>query len=968
MSNYNKSFNFRNGVQVDEDDLVVRSSLVGIGTTIPRSELDVYGDINVTGLVTSSNLYVSGIATFTDVRIGTGITIYGNAGIISATFYGDGSNLTNIPTSQWVSVDQGIYASNNVGIATTSPSSTLQIGGRVENGDNGVGITSTGNIYASGIVTASSYVGSGANLTSLNASQITTGTISEDRLPENLNVTGIVTAATLQATQINNTGIATISDLKLGQTNISGVATVGFATVSAAYINNFTAGVATATSLTITGTISASTISGLQSITIPGTASAGLITASNAYVTGVTTTGSLVASSGNITNLTSTSSTAEYATATNLNVTGIATAATLSATQINSTGIATFSTASITGLNVGVTTSTNFNSGAVRIGYGLTNEIDTFFTDLLLDSAGGTVIVDDNLNVTGIATFENGLRANTSVLPDVDLGADLGSSTEYFKRAYVGEVNIGVAASNEITTRSNTLVLDSDAGTVQVDDNLVVTGTTYLTGITTVQDSIVPDVDQDAALGSASLRFSDAYVDNVRIGVGSDNEVSTGSGNLKLDSSSKLVEVADRFKVTGETYLVGVSTVETGLLPDNDKGAYLGSSSKSFSEAYIDEIRIGVGGTNVVDTREGNLVLNSQTSRVVVNNDLTVNQNTNLLGNLVVGDNDLYVNKTTNKIGIGTTVPSNDIEIVRTAALNVELVSETGAATVAIGQSLGIGNSSATISYSGKNLDISNKDTGNLSFNLHSGSSGISTGGFKWIYGQTNSELMTLTYDGKLGLGITNPTNDLHVVGTSTVTGNAWFGGNINVSGSINGSISLPNVFSGNVNANTGISTFVVVNVAQIGINTTSPIAAIDAQNSSGFFASVGIGTTAFTSTEILNVYGASLLDAVGFGTTALKTTAPFAEIQFYNRTIDLENSRINVKDNGSIGISTYEARSILDFGNVGGATTNPYMILPTITTATRTGLGETVEGAIIYNSTSKKFQGYTGTDWVDLN
>jgi len=90
MSNYNKSFNFRNGVQVDEDDLIVRGSLVGIGTTIPRSELDVYGDTNVTGLVTSSNLYVSGIATFTDVRIGAGITIYGNSGIISATFYGDG--------------------------------------------------------------------------------------------------------------------------------------------------------------------------------------------------------------------------------------------------------------------------------------------------------------------------------------------------------------------------------------------------------------------------------------------------------------------------------------------------------------------------------------------------------------------------------------------------------------------------------------------------------------------------------------------------------------------------------------------------------------------------------------------------------------------------------------------------------------------------------------------------------------
>jgi len=1002
MSNYNKSFNFRNGVQVDEDDLIVRGSLVGIGTTIPRSELDVYGDTNVTGLVTSSNLYVSGIATFTDVRIGAGITIYGNSGIISATFYGDGSNLRGIPTSQWIDINPGtgvtsIYSLGNVGIATTGPTNTLQIGGRVENGDSGVGISSSGNIYASGIVTASSFVGGGSGLTGLNASQITTGTITEDRLPENLNVTGILTAATLQATQINNTGIATISDLKLGQTNISGIATVGFATVSAAYINNFTAGVATATSLTVTGTISASNISGLQSITIPGTASAGLITASNAYVTGVTTTGSLVASSANITNLTATSSTTEYATATNLDVTGIATAASLNASQINSTGIATFSTASITGLNVGVTTSTNFNSGAVRIGYGLTNEIDTFFTDLLLDSAGGTVIVDDNLNVTGIATFENGLRVNTSALPDADLGADLGSSTEYFKRAYVGEVNIGVAASNEITTRSNTLVLDSDAGTVQVDDNLVVTGTTYLTGITTVQDSIVPDVDQNAALGSASLRFSDAYVDNVRIGVGSDNEVSTGSGNLKLDSSSKLVEVADRFKVSGETYLVGVSTVETGLLPDDDKGAYLGSSSKSFSEAYIDEIRIGVGGTNVVDTREGNLVLDSQTSRVVVNNDLTVNQNTTLLGDLVVGDNDLYVNKTTNKIGIGTTVPSNDIEIVRTAALNVELVSETGAATVAIGQSLGIGNSSATVSYSGKNLDISNKDTGNFSFNLHSGSTGINTGNFNWVYGQTNAELLSLTYEGKLGLGITNPTNDFHVVGTSTVTDNAWFGSNVSVSGdltfggSLNGNIVLPTIIDGsNINVVTGVSTFtniettgniIVGSGVSIGIGTDAPIVELDAREVDSMFGSISVGTGQTANTGDLVADGSVIASGVGIGTTnALQQLSVYGNVEIYPQDIPGAqvayvtgtNLELVLNNKSTIGVGTTGSIASVDFrlagkGINGGAAS--FMIPPTVTTSERVGLNTAgKEGALIFNSTTKKFQGYDGTTWHDLH
>ena len=42
MANITKSFNFRNGVQVDDDNLLVNpSGLVGIGTTIPTEALDV---------------------------------------------------------------------------------------------------------------------------------------------------------------------------------------------------------------------------------------------------------------------------------------------------------------------------------------------------------------------------------------------------------------------------------------------------------------------------------------------------------------------------------------------------------------------------------------------------------------------------------------------------------------------------------------------------------------------------------------------------------------------------------------------------------------------------------------------------------------------------------------------------------------------------------------------------------------
>jgi len=73
MPSYNKSFNFRNGVQVDDDNFIVNpNGLVGIGTSIPTEFLDVYGTAKITGLLTARNLAVTGVSTFySDVKIGS---------------------------------------------------------------------------------------------------------------------------------------------------------------------------------------------------------------------------------------------------------------------------------------------------------------------------------------------------------------------------------------------------------------------------------------------------------------------------------------------------------------------------------------------------------------------------------------------------------------------------------------------------------------------------------------------------------------------------------------------------------------------------------------------------------------------------------------------------------------------------------------------------------------------------------
>ena len=150
MANIRKSFNFRNGVQVDDDNFIVNANgLVGIGTSIPREFLDVYGTAKITGLVTATNLTITGVSTFySNVKVGSAITFNSSTGIISATrFDGDARGLTNIyaiAVDGWYINAGNISTSFNVGIGSDIPSSKLDV---------------VGDAKVSGIVTASSFGG-----------------------------------------------------------------------------------------------------------------------------------------------------------------------------------------------------------------------------------------------------------------------------------------------------------------------------------------------------------------------------------------------------------------------------------------------------------------------------------------------------------------------------------------------------------------------------------------------------------------------------------------------------------------------------------------------------------------------------------------------------------------------------------------------------------------------------------------
>jgi hypothetical protein len=148
------------------DDIYRLNGNVGVGTTNPTSKLTVEGDVNITGVITASSF--SGNASTATYASTAGISTYSEtAGI--ATY----ATLSGIST---YSETSGI--STNATYATTSGIAT--------------DLTSTSSVNTTGIITATSFSGSGVDLTNLNASNLSTGIVPAARITETstLNVGG----------------------------------------------------------------------------------------------------------------------------------------------------------------------------------------------------------------------------------------------------------------------------------------------------------------------------------------------------------------------------------------------------------------------------------------------------------------------------------------------------------------------------------------------------------------------------------------------------------------------------------------------------------------------------------------------------------------------------------------------------------------------------------------------------------
>jgi hypothetical protein len=297
--------------------------------------------------------------------------------------------------------------------------------------------------------------------------------------------------------------------------------------------------------------------------------------------------------------------------------------------------------------------------------------------------ATGAVDFDSTLNVDLDSRLRGLVTVDTGIVPDSDEGAYLGTAALPFSDAHIGEIRIANGANdNTIDTATGDLILDAATELVSVQANLDVDGTlnvdldSRLRGLVTVDTGIVPISDEAAYLGTAALPFSDAHIGEIRIADGAnDNTIDTATGNLNLNAATNLVNVQANLDVDGTlnvdstSTLVGQVQVNTGIIPDADKSAYLGNNSTAFTNAYISEVTIGSAGAADINTRTGNLILDSATNLVNVqanldvDGTLNVDSATTLQTTLQVGTAGTVITTTgIGSVGFGTNNPRRDIQ------------------------------------------------------------------------------------------------------------------------------------------------------------------------------------------------------------------------------------------------------------------------------------------------------------------
>ena len=593
--------------------------------------------------------------------------------------------------------------------------------------------------------------------------------------------------------------------------------------------------------------------------------------------------------------------------------------------------------------DVGLGFTSIYNTGG-NVGVGTEDPRSTFQVGNNADAGEKGVGISSvgNINMTGIITA-------SSIIGNVT-GDVLGRIT--------GDVvgNINSAGISTFTTLD--VNGDSDFDGHTHIDNMSVSGVSTFTGL----------IDGDGG----------ATIDNVQIGITGDNEIDTSTGNLTIDSAGGTVTIDDQLAVTG------VSTF-TGLIDGN-------------GGATINNVSIGIESPSAISATGSNLNLTSDGGTTSIANKLevsgisTFSDDVAVVGLittksfLVTGISTFQGNLNTGfvgasstsfgaKLGCGTTeAPVNDIQVRKSGDAEIQVTSETGSAGLTVGRETGnldtnnaefrYGEVSAGVPYSSaQSLDILNYGTGNFNYHISANNAGAVDGDFHWHKGKNSARLMTLTgIGGSLGIGITQPTKELDIVGAGNISGNLTVGNNLNVNGLILGNIqgqltgNVSGTLAGNANATVGVSTLNNITIA--GVTTTTELFVSN---------KVAIGTD---STEhIFNVNDkeddnfpeSPQVFITNSGSIGIRTTTELANVS-----INAHECGVVV---GGLGVGSTIVVGAVDMRTAGRPANNAtdrFMFPPQVTTTQRGNLSGVLAGAMIYNTSVNRLQVFNGSTWKD--
>ena len=529
-------------------------------------------------------------------------------------------------------------------------------------------------------------------------------------------------------------------------------------------------------------------------------------------------------------------------------------------------------------------------------------------------------------NIRKSFNFRNGVQVdNDNFVVNANGLVGIGTSVpqNYLLNVYGDTRTTGLTTTRDLYVSGITTVGFITASSMGITTDLTVGGT-----ITAQSLSLANGVALDNVIGYAFTAF---ITDNAGIGLHT-------TSKLGINTTTSPGASDPEFSVFGNVNVTGIITATT--FSGNVTGD-VNSGISTFTELKVGTAITMSAGIVTATTFIGNLTGNvtgiatTATNLADGANITTGTINDARLPDLITSNiNILSGTSYFNKIGVNTTTPSSDIHVRNNIQTEIQVTSDSNASLIGLGRSESItgyngvlryGNTDAAFSQFSDpySLDILNYGTGNLNFYLNPSSIAGTTGGFFWH--KETQRLMALTSAGNLGVGITNPSYKLQVVGTAYVSGDVEFANNLNLTNNL-----------------------ILASGGSIGINSSSPAQKLDVVGNiaaTGNIVSVGnitagsISTTSGTSSQFLKADGS--IDSSTYLTSALQNVVEDTSPELGGN-LNLNGKSITGVCTANISgiVTTTGSITAVDGFTSGIGVTTPVRILVTGSTLTFTVVG----------------------------